>query len=900
MKKLLFMLLSVFFVLGLACGCSVTSGIPSESLEDTDTQPSESISDTTSTEHAHDWQWTTTLEPTYRNAGLQVGKCSCGAEKEEEIAALGINKKGEALLESKTIKILAIGNSLTDDSCQYLHDILHGLGFTDVTIGKAWIGGSTISDHAVNMKFDNAKYTWEYFNEQSGRWVVDGVKRPLSYCVDFAEWDYVTLQNSGWGMAMSEHMDPVSLNYAVDYVVQETEDAIPLWYMTPAYRVPTIQNYLGPNATQLYHFEQGVKMVQERVLPIKAYMGVIPTLASMQNFRTAYGDRITNRDDVHMSYPVGCVISGVAWAMTFVPQADLDSLTLDYVSDIILQDIKTSVKSAIENPWGITELNSTAGTIEGFRTTSGGYATLENGYQSITGNALMVKETNTFNKGSITFDVKTAIDGWNGAVFGLTYNTENFWEVGADYYFAGISETGKAMLVKVNGTGSTVWTVLSQTAISNYDTNAQYSVKILTDGQGHIALYINNELIINYLDKTPFTGNNYGLRAEHRGAQFTNFTITQDENVVMPELTVYEEIEGYKFVKGNFVATANGIASADSMAIIESTTAFASGTVTYDYTAKEAADSGFVFGLTNANNLSSYWENSGVSYYIAMITTNGYVGIGAVNRAGKVWTWVTEPANVKLSNYSVNNTYKVKLCWDSANGGIYMYVNGELKVSYTDTNKLTGTICGFRAGAKGNTFENVTFSSEISKPTISVNSGSAKLIDIDGTPAIQTTANKSTIMLTAKTITSTSVIEFDYKVVGYQGSMCGGIILASNNPNVIYTNSTDYYYLIGKMKSGKIGGMYVNGGKYAWTTAGTIDGEALMAMSASEDKTYRIKVECDMENETYKFYVDGVLGRTIKFDLGFKGGYIGFTNGASGTTTVSNIVIDGEPYVLQI
>ena len=94
--------------------------------------------------------------------------------------------------------------------------------------------------------------------------------------------------------------------------------------------------------------------------------------------------------------------------------------------------------------------------------------------------------------------------------------------------------------------------------------------------------------------------------------------------------------------------------------------------------------------------------------------------------------------------------------------------------------------------------------------------------------------------------------------------------------------------------------MYVNGGKYAWTTAGTIDGEALMAMSASEDKTYRIKVECDMENETYKFYVDGVLGRTIKFDLGFKGGYIGFTNGASGTTTVSNILIDGEPYVLQI
>ena len=56
--------------------------------------------------------------------------------KTEKLERLGILEKEKDILKNKKVSILTIGNSLTDDVCHNLHDILHAMGIADVTIGK--------------------------------------------------------------------------------------------------------------------------------------------------------------------------------------------------------------------------------------------------------------------------------------------------------------------------------------------------------------------------------------------------------------------------------------------------------------------------------------------------------------------------------------------------------------------------------------------------------------------------------------------------------------------------------------------------------------------------------------------------------------------------------------------
>ena len=57
---------------------------------------------------------------------------------------------------NKTLKILAIGNSFSDDALWLLPDILKSLGINNFRISNLYIGGCVLSTHATNIKENNA------------------------------------------------------------------------------------------------------------------------------------------------------------------------------------------------------------------------------------------------------------------------------------------------------------------------------------------------------------------------------------------------------------------------------------------------------------------------------------------------------------------------------------------------------------------------------------------------------------------------------------------------------------------------------------------------------------------------------------------------------------------------
>ncbi|MDE5889654.1 MAG: DUF4886 domain-containing protein, partial [Bacteroidales bacterium] len=104
-----------------------------------------------------------------------------------------------------TIRILAIGNSFSQDAVeQYLYELFQADG-QKVIIGNMYIGGCTLERHCGNVNEDKAAY--EY------RKVVDGSKTnrtgvKLSEALEDEEWDYVSIQQASGVTGMIETITP--------------------------------------------------------------------------------------------------------------------------------------------------------------------------------------------------------------------------------------------------------------------------------------------------------------------------------------------------------------------------------------------------------------------------------------------------------------------------------------------------------------------------------------------------------------------------------------------------------------------------------------------------------------------------------------------------------------------
>ena len=100
--------------------------------------------------------------------------------------------------QTKTIKILAIGNSFSEDA---IENYLYELGAAEninFIIGNAYIGGCSLERHYYNSQSNEAAYAF--------RKIVKGVKsthpeRTLESCITDESWDYISVQqvsgNSG-------------------------------------------------------------------------------------------------------------------------------------------------------------------------------------------------------------------------------------------------------------------------------------------------------------------------------------------------------------------------------------------------------------------------------------------------------------------------------------------------------------------------------------------------------------------------------------------------------------------------------------------------------------------------------------------------------------------------------
>lgn len=212
-------------------------------------------------------------------------------------------------LQAKTIKVLSIGNSFSEDAVEnYLYELAAAQG-DSLVIGNAYIGGCSIDRHLDNLKRGKADYA---FRKIVGGKKTDTKKSRLDSIIVNEPWDIISLQQAS---PLSGQPDSFKNLGELKRLVQElatNPNAEIVWHLTWAYpqksRSGAFKNY-GSSQEKMY---KAILNTAKQELPKVSISRCIPSGITVQLAREDLGDCM-NRDDIHLSLSLGRFAAACTW-----------------------------------------------------------------------------------------------------------------------------------------------------------------------------------------------------------------------------------------------------------------------------------------------------------------------------------------------------------------------------------------------------------------------------------------------------------------------------------------------------------------------------------------------------------------------------------------------------------
>ena len=253
--------------------------------------------------------------------------------------------------------MLAIGNSFSDNTVQYLYDIAVAEGMTDVMVARLYIPGCSLAMHLENAETNAPAYT--YYKNESGVWKETEAASML-YALQDEQWDIITMQQSSGNSGIAETYY-ASIEQLVKYVNENktNPNARLVWHMTWAYQQgSTKEAFSNYNNDQMIMYNAITEAVQQVIVPMSDFHSIIPVGTAIQNVRTSFISDELTRDTYHLN-DLGKVIGSYTWYATFTGKP-LNEIHISGVGSITLTDeqkavIVEAVNNALENPYTVTQ-----------------------------------------------------------------------------------------------------------------------------------------------------------------------------------------------------------------------------------------------------------------------------------------------------------------------------------------------------------------------------------------------------------------------------------------------------------------------------------------------------------------------------------------------------------------
>lgn len=267
------------------------------------------------------------------------------------------------------LKILAIGNSFSEDAMHMLYEVAQAEGKEEIILGNLFIGGCSVATHAKNVNGMGTK-DYTFFYNDKGVWkteentkIQDGLRRE--------NWDVITLQQASHASGKVDTYNQ-DIQTVTSFVHKNklNPGAKMLWHMTWAYRGDSTSDSFEPyNYDQMNMYNLITGAVQEKIVTDDAFSDVLPVGTAIQNARSSYLGDTMNRDGSHLS-DLGRLIAAYVWYCKLTGKT-LDTINLaavparltksyDLPGDMPLTAgeklvVAEAVKNAIANPFAVTQ-----------------------------------------------------------------------------------------------------------------------------------------------------------------------------------------------------------------------------------------------------------------------------------------------------------------------------------------------------------------------------------------------------------------------------------------------------------------------------------------------------------------------------------------------------------------
>lgn len=213
-----------------------------------------------------------------------------------------------------TIKILAVGNSFSDDGVEYLDELAQAAGIK-LIIGNLYIGGCSLERHWNNVR--NELPAYDYRKNVEGH-QTNTPKTTLQEALQDEEWNYITVQqvsqNSGLYDTYYPYIDSLLTYLKAHARNPEVEFAIhQVWSYAWNSTHSGFANY---DNNQLKMYRDIVETV-DKVARKEKIRIIIPSGTAIQTGRTLMGDRM-NRDGFHLGWGLGRYLAACTWFETFL------------------------------------------------------------------------------------------------------------------------------------------------------------------------------------------------------------------------------------------------------------------------------------------------------------------------------------------------------------------------------------------------------------------------------------------------------------------------------------------------------------------------------------------------------------------------------------------------------
>lgn len=209
-----------------------------------------------------------------------------------------------------TLKVLAIGNSFSEDATRYLHQLANAAGI-HTKIVNLFIGGCSLERHWKNIETGEAAYAYQ----------LNGIRTERKVSIDEIlmeeDWDVITTQQASHDSGWMNSYEPF-LGLIVTYIREKVPNAKLYLQETWAYEINSTHNsYMRYNRNQHEMYEKlhncYTQMAAKYDLELIPSGSVIQKVRSLPEFCVPEGGLSLCRDGFHMSFDYGRYLLACIW-----------------------------------------------------------------------------------------------------------------------------------------------------------------------------------------------------------------------------------------------------------------------------------------------------------------------------------------------------------------------------------------------------------------------------------------------------------------------------------------------------------------------------------------------------------------------------------------------------------